>query len=39
MWSFVSVHLSVCLYRAGSQKPYFELLGVKNEWKNLKFIA
>ena len=26
MQSFASVHLSVCLYRAGAQKPYLELL-------------
>ena len=40
MWSFVSVHPSLYVYRARAQNSYFELLGgVKSEWKNLKFIA
>ena len=40
MWLFASVPLSVCLYRAGTQKPYLGAPGkVKNEWTNLTLIA
>ena len=39
MWSFASVHLSVCLYRARAQNSYLSSWGVKSEWKNLKFIV
>ena len=31
MQSFASVHLSICMYRAGAHKLYLELLGVKSK--------
>ena len=37
MHSFASVHLSVCVYLAGAQKPYMGLLRGKKCMKNSQF--
>ena len=43
MWSFASVYLYVCMYvcmyRARAKTVILSSWGVKNEWKDLKFIV
>ena len=38
MHSFASVHLSVCVYSAGAQKPYMGLLREKEGMENSHFL-